>query len=217
MADYFLLHDTAAFEGQLRPALAEARRQRSFAPCRALCAALVGPARDYAQRYHLGDVEPLLAAVAQGQLPFDRTLWRALVGEVLLFGAAEVPELTANADTLCCLLAPEHYRRGVTQREQLAPIQQALRGSRDLTFGAAVYRPDHAGYNDAADMGRLAAYLQGVDPARWTAADLEPLPDLDAADRAEEVSFAREWFPALVELYARAQQRGQVVVLEEIW
>jgi hypothetical protein len=216
MADYYLLHDAALFEGRVRPALAAAWRQRSFVPCRELSASLLPAALEYARRYHAGDAEPLLAAVAQGA-PFDRTLWRALVGEVLLYGAVEMPELSADADTLCCLLAPEHFRRGVTQRAELAPIQQALRGSRDLTFGAAVYRPDHAGYNDGGDVGRLAAYLEGVDPGRWTAANLEALPDSDAADRADEVSLAREWFPALVELYGRARERRQVVVLEEIW
>jgi hypothetical protein len=42
--------------------------------------------------------------VARG-LPYDRHFWRALVGEVLLFAADDIPEFQTCADTLCCLLA----------------------------------------------------------------------------------------------------------------
>src|SRR6516165_1995121 len=137
MADYFLLLDAADFEGRVRPALAESWRRRSFVPCRELCRSLLPAASAYRQRYHTGDTEPLLARVADG-LAFDRTFWRALVGEVLLFTAAEIPEFQVNAETLYCLLAPDNYRLEVGERERLAPIQQAHCGSRDLTFGAAV-------------------------------------------------------------------------------
>ena len=61
------------------------------------------------------------------------------------------------------------------ERESLPPILQAHRGSRDLTFGAAVYRPEHAGYNNAADVARLADYLAAVRPEHWTPADLAGL------------------------------------------
>jgi hypothetical protein len=67
-------------------------------------------------------------------------------------GISSGSEFQTNAETLCCLLAPEQYRSGTVLREQLVPIQQVLRGSRDLTFGSTVYRPEQAGYNDAADV-----------------------------------------------------------------
>jgi hypothetical protein len=215
MADYFLLLDAADFEGRVRPALAESWRRRSFVPCRELCRSLLPAASAYRQRYHTGDTEPLLARVADG-LAFDRTFWRALVGEVLLFTAAEIPEFQVNAETLYCLLAPDNYRLEVGERERLAPIQQAHCGSRDLTFGAAVYRPEHAGYNNSADVARLADYLDSVRPETWTAADLADL-IADGEDRADELAFTREWFPALVDLYRRAHDNAQVVVIESIY
>jgi hypothetical protein len=217
MADYFLLLDAAGFEGWVRPALAESWRRRSFVPCRELCQSLLPAALAYRERYHAGDVEPVLARVADG-LAFDRIFWRAVVGEVLLFSAADIPEFQVDADTLCCLLAPENYRQNDVGRELLAPIQQALRGSRDLTFATAVYRPEHAGYNNAADVARLADYLGSIRPENWTVTDLAGLRGIaDEEDRADELAFAREWFPAVVDLYQRARGNGQVVVIESIY
>jgi hypothetical protein len=217
MADYFLCLDAELFTRRIRPALAEAWRQRSFEPCRPLCTDLLPAARDYTERYHTGDEETLLARVTRG-LPFDRAYWRVLAGEILLFAAVEIPEFPSNAETLCCLLAPEQYRRGSVPRAEFAPIQQALYGSRDLTFGFAVYRPDAAGYNDAADVARLAAYLAALQPERWTVNDLAGLCDAtDDEDRADELAFVREWFPVLVELYQRTQANERVLVIESIW
>src|SRR5438552_2377314 len=79
MAEYFLVHDAAAFEGEVRPALAAAWRRRSFEPCRPLCARLAPAARSYAERYHTGPEEFVLEKVAGG-LPFDRTIWRTVAG-----------------------------------------------------------------------------------------------------------------------------------------
>jgi hypothetical protein len=217
MAEYFLCLDAETFNDRIRPALADSWRQRNFAPCRNLCNQLLPAARDYTQRYHTGEEQTFVAQVAAG-FPFDRACWRLLVGEVLLFAAVEIPEFPSNAETLCCLLAPESQRRATVQRAQFAPIQQALRGSRDLTFGAVVYRPDQAGYNDAEDTARLADYLAAVQPQRWTADDLRPLPDLaDDDERADELAFVREWFPILVELYRRSQTQRRVVVIESIY
>ena len=53
-------------------ALAEAWRRRSFAPCRPLCAALTPAVVAFAERYHTGHDEPLLAQVSRGAVPFDR-------------------------------------------------------------------------------------------------------------------------------------------------
>jgi hypothetical protein len=222
MADYYLVHDAAFFEDRARPALARSWRERAFGPCRALCEEVAPAARDYAERYHTGPDEPLLCQLARApsssRIPFARDLWRALVGEVLLYAAVDIPEFQVCADTLCCLLAPEQYGADVVERERLAPIQQAHRGSRDLTFGAAVYRPVHAGYNNAADVARLAEYLEGVNPDQWTVAALAQLREADDdEERTEELAFVREWFPALCDLYRRARAGGRVVVIESIY
>ena len=216
MADYFLGLDAGMFTQRIQPALAAAWRQRDFEPCRSLCTDLLPAAQEYTQRYHTGE-ETLVARVVHG-LPFDRAYWRLLAGEILLFAAVEIPEFPSNAETLCCLLAPEQYRRGSVPREEFAPIQQALYGSRDLTFGSAVYRPDAAGYNDAADVSRLAAYLAALQPKRWTIDDLAALRDAaDDEDRADELAFVREWFPVLAELYQRTHAHGRMLVIESIW
>src|SRR5262249_20726082 len=141
----------------------------------------------------------------------------SLVAEVLLFSALEIPEFQVNADTLTCLLAPERYRDPAGNRSDFAPIEQALAGSRDLTFGAAAYRPEHAGYNSADDVQRLAAYLATARPEQWRVEDLAGLRDIPAEDHAEELAFARDWFPALVELYGRAAASGRAIVHESIF
>lgn len=217
MADYFLVLDGADFEERIRPVLGTAWRLRSFEPCRDLCLALVPTARAYAERYHTGADEPLLQRVAEG-LPFDRVLWRALVEEVLLFTAREIPEFQTCPETLCCLLAPEHDRDEILAREQLAPIQQAHRGARDLTFHTAVYRPEHAGYNNREDVARLSDYLASVRPETWTVDQLRDLPELEEdEERAEELDFAREWFPALRDLYRQCREQDRVLVIESIY
>jgi hypothetical protein len=216
MADYFLMLDAATFEGRVRPALAAAWRIRSFEPCRVLCAEVLAPARAYSERYHVCG-EPLTARVAGG-IPFDRHAWRAFVGEVLVFTAVEIPEFQTCEPTLCLLLAPGHCRDEAASRDRLPPILQAHRGSRDLTFGAAVYRPEHCGYSNAADVARLADYLAAVRPDRWTASELAGLPDAETEDeREEELAFAREWLPALADLFRRARERGGVLVHERIY
>lgn len=214
MPVYYMLHDAERFQGQIQPAFAASWRQRSFEPCRALCQSLADAAKDFSERYHLGAGELLLSQAACG-LHFSPASWRALVGEVLLYGAAEVPEIQIAPDTLCCLLAPDKYLANWVPREQFAPIQQAHHGSRDLVFGTGYYRPEHAGYNDSDDVTRLARYLQAVNPDQWTLISLALLRDVqDDEERADELEFAREWFPVLSELYQRAEERKQIVVCE---
>ena len=216
MADYFLLLDGEPFERDVRPPLGASWRARSFGACRELCARLLPNARAYAERYHVAGHEPLLERVAGGGLPFDRTYWRSLVGEVLLFTAVEIPEFQTCPETLCRLLAPVACAADLP-RERLPPIRQAHEGSRDLTFGAAVYRPEHAGYNNAADVARLADYLSGIDPARWAVADLGVREGEDEEDLADELDFAREWFPVLAALYRSCRELGRVIVHESIY
>lgn len=182
MSEYFLCLDAETFNEQIRPALAASWRRRSFEPCRSLCSELLPAALDYTRRYHTGAEEPFLAHVVRGA-SFDRACWRMLVGEVLLFAAVEIPELQTNAETLCCLLAPEQYRGEIILREQFAPIQQALRGSRDVTFGGAIYRPEQAGYNDAADVAHLADYLAAIRPEEWPLDHLQDLREIAEDER----------------------------------
>ena len=64
-------------------------------------------------------------------------------------------------------------------------------------------------------MARLAVQLSGVDPRRWNAEDLLALPGLATEEeRADELEFAREWFPSLQQLYHQAAEQGQLVVCE---
>jgi hypothetical protein len=211
---YFLVHDAEQFHHSIRPALAAGWQQRSFAPCRPLCGSLVAAARDFAERFHVAPEEALLFQVAQG-LPFDRNYWRLLVGEVMLYGAADVPEFPTAPDSLCCLLAAEHYREQRTTREQFAAIQRAHFGARDLVLGSAFYRPEHAGYNDSPDVAGLAEYLRAVGPEQWSVAGLRDWREAsDDEERAEELEFARECFATLREFYQRTAAAGQLIVCE---
>jgi hypothetical protein len=214
VAGYFLLFDGNLFAERLRPALAAGWRQRSFSPCRELCQSLLPHVAEFDRRYHVGEGASLIKEVARG-LTFDRAFWRTLVGELLFYAADEIPEFQTCPDTLCCLLAPEHYRQDVRERERLAPVQQAHLGSRPLTFGAVAYRREQCGLNDREDVRRLADYLDGINPADWQAADLALLREsLDEEDRAEELAIAREWLEPLRQMYRQAAGRGQVIVHE---
>jgi hypothetical protein len=207
---YFLLLDRRLFHEQIAPALAASWRQRSFLPCRPLCAALEPAARAFGQRYHDEAAEPLLCQVGRG-LSFGRDRWRHLAGEVLFYAAAEIPEIQTAQDTLGHLLgaAPASI-----SRSELPPIHQAHQGTRDLCFGGGFYRPEHAGYNDTDDVARLVAEFGRVDPGRWDVTALPATTDED--ERGEELEFARECFTALRDLYRRAQDAGQVIVCETL-
>jgi hypothetical protein len=213
LADYFLLLDAKQFTELLRPALAFSWKVRSFEPCRDFCQTLLPRVEEFDSRHHIREGESLVEQVVQG-LTFHRDFWRALVGELLFYAAEEIPEFQICPETICCLLAPEHYRRQERQRERMAPIQQAHLGSRELLFGAAVYRPEHCGYHDGGDVRRLAEYLASVDPSCWRPEDLTTLPDLAESEREEELEIAREWFVPLRDMYRRAAGAGQVIVHE---
>jgi hypothetical protein len=210
---YFLLLDAEAFHERLVPPLAAAWRQRSFQPCRPLADWLAPACAALRDGFLAPTSEPLLVAVARG-VPFDRHTWRLLAGEALLVAAAEMPEIQTAPEALRCLLAPGTFDKPQRHRDCYTPIEQAHFGSRDLTFGGAIYRPDHAGYNDLPDVTRLADYLSGVDAAGWQVEALERLQELDEEERAEELDFAREWFGPLRDLYRRAAEQKQIVVCE---
>ncbi len=210
MSLYFLVLESQLFEEEIRPALAVSWKRRDFGPCRALCARLLPMARDFADRYHLGSQEPLIASVAKG-LTFDRIFWKHLVGEMLWFCAAEIPEIETSPDALGCLQARGQRWDLTTRRADLPPIMQAHHGSRDLVFGGGFYRPEHAGYSNVDDVARLAAYLGAIQPAAWQAQDLA---NVAPEEREEELAFLRDWFPPLQALYATAAQRGRIIACE---
>lgn len=199
---YFLLHDAAAFR-RIATAFAASWRRRNFGPIVELAAELDPVLTAFADRFHLtADERPLLAELTAAH-SFDRRLWRHVAGEILLYAAADAPAIQTAPDTLAVLVAPE----------QLATIQQAHAGSRDLDFDGVPYRPGHAGLNDVTDVARLADELSVIDPAEWTTAQLLARPD---DDPAEELAFARECFASLCNVYRQACDQGQVVVCEDI-
>jgi hypothetical protein len=213
MSHYFLLLDSQWFHDHFRPAMAASWRQKSFQPCEVLCGELTAAARAFSTTYHVSTEGPL-AAVAAG-LPFDRHLWRCLVGEALLYGANEIPEMQLALESLTRLLAPGHPLRLDGPRQQLAPIHQVHFGSHDLEFGVAIYRPEHVGVNFSEDAQRLTDYLASLDPGEWTTANLGSTDEFaDEEGRDAELAYVRESFPALRQLYQRARDRDQIIVCE---
>ncbi len=99
--------------------------------------------------------------------------------------------------------------------------QGALRARADLTFSAAVYRPEHAGHNNVNDVARLANYL-GNGPARG----LDDQVGLDGPPEALRgrgsgptnwPACLREWFRPLADFYRRSHEAGRVVVIESVY
>lgn len=214
MPIYFLVLDGGHFHNRLRPVLAECWRRRSFEAARGLCDELIASARDFIPSAGAGADETVLVDIVRG-LPFDRQRWRLLVGEALLYAAVEMPLLETAPETLRCLLEPGRFRTFSVPREQFTAIEQVHHGARDLSFGDGYYRPDRAGWNDVADVARLADYLAAVDPKSWNVADLAGL-DLPEDERSDELDFVREWFPVLQELYRRSAELGRVIVCEDL-
>ena len=207
LLDFYLL-GALFFHSRVQPALAESWRRRSFAPCRDLCAEIIArPGRTLPE-------DCLLGQVVRG-LPFVRDFWHGVVGQLLLLGADEMPLVQTAPATLCSLLAPERYGAGDAPRRDFAPIEQIHFGSRDLRFGGAFYRPEHAGFNDIQDVALLLRYMEAIDPTGWTEAMLEPMSILATPDeRAEELAFVHDWWGPLVDVYRDALTRQCVVVCE---
>jgi hypothetical protein len=210
---YFYVLDHHVFHDRLCPALTASWQTRSFACCQALCDLLDAPLRAFRERFHIAAEDMMLPRIARG-LPFDRRYWRTLVGEVLMVSAVEIPELETAPESLAWIL---DRRPSPPGRCDFSPIQQAHFGSRDLRFGAGYYRPEQAGWNDADDVHRLSAYLTSLDPGHWTVADLTGLDSLtNDEERAEELEYVRDWLPALVDLYRRAEACRHIVVCETL-
>jgi hypothetical protein len=214
MSLFFLVLEQDRFCQQIRPALSASWRQRSFGPCRDLCEHLLAAAGSFAERFS-ADAPPLFTKVATG-LPFQRTLWQHLVGEVLWYSAALIPEIPTMEEALMRLLAPECETASSLDRSSWAPIQQIHHGSRDLILGGGFYRPECAGWNDADDIHRLAEYLKAVQPERWQADDLAGLPQVPEDEYEEELAYVLDWFPALRELYQQAEQDRRILICEQV-
>jgi hypothetical protein len=211
---FFYLLPANEFHGHIRPALTASWQQHSFAPCRELCTEILPRANAFREKAASADEQPLLSEVARG-IAFDRTLWKLLVGEILMYSAAETPFLEFVCAALCRLhgeAAPES-----TQRAEFTPILQVHFGAQDLRFGGGFYRPEHAGFNDTPDVPRLASFLEEIDPGAWDPALLEGLPGCESAeDREEELDLVRDWFPSLRAVYRGAAERRQIIVCESL-
>jgi len=206
MLHYFYLLNDIWFAERMQPALAESWRRRSFAPCELLC-------QEVADAAPLPD-DSVVRLVLTGLL-YDRALWHALIGEWLTYGAAAMPRLAVAPAALCCLLAPERLGADLADTAARSPIEQMHFGARPLRFAGGWHRPDHVGWNDAAEVERLLEYARAVEPRSWTAAALAPLPELpDAAERDEELAYARDCWQGLVEMYQQAHATRQVIVCE---
>jgi hypothetical protein len=211
MPIYFMVVDSGLYHEEIQPALAASWARRSFDPCRRLSIVLEKAARNFAQAYHTGPEEPLLLQVARG-VSFDRHFWQLLAGEAMLFAASEIPEFPVCPDTLGALLAPALKNKEILPREKWAPIYQAHYGSRFVQFGARGYRPERAGLNDVEDVARLVEYLTTIDTAQWSVGDLGGKED----SSLEDLEDAQAWFPALRDMYFRAEEQSAVVVCEEL-
>ena len=212
MPHYFYVIPAGRFEAEIQPALAAAWRNRTFEPCRELCDRLAAAAEGFALVHRIDPDAMFIAQVAAGT-PFSKAAWRSLAGDLLMVSASLIPEIQTVPETLCCLLAPDRLR-GPRIRRDFAPIEQAHLGSRDLSFHGGFYRPEHAGWNDRADVARLADYLTAIDPRAWTPDQPTPLAEITAEDRQEELEFAKQCLQNLTILYQSG--RGHVIVCEEI-
>ena len=200
---YFYLLEQGFFQSMAR-ALARSFRERSFAGCHDLCGLLLA-------KNPAAPADSLVRTLPLGLL-FDRLFWQGLIGECLVHGAAEIPRLETAPHTLCSLLAPQRPALADVPRVQFTPIEQVHFGSRDLRFGGGYYRPDNAGLNDREDVRRLAGYLEGIDSRLWS---LDQIVNVPAEERAEELAYVRDWWPALVEMYQRARANDWVIVCEK--
>jgi|HubBroStandDraft_4_1064222.scaffolds.fasta_scaffold270497_2 hypothetical protein len=202
---YFMVLPGDWYRQLLVPALQECWLRRNFLPAEAICRELSAVAREFVQND--ASELPVSLQVVSG-LQFRPEYWKLLVGELLLFGAAELPELETPLRSYAAVM----HQHLSDSRYSFQPIQQAVQGSRDIRFGT-YYRPEHAGWNDETDVLRLATQLAAIDPTKWVSDDLA---GEGVEDRDDELAFLREWFPRLTETYQRAADLNRVIVCEEM-
>lgn len=196
----FLAHDAAFLHDRLTPALAASWQRRTFAPLAALAADLAPTFDAFAERFRLtADEQPLVRRA--DELPFDRRVWRHLAGELLLYAAADAPDVPDARAALADILGPDEV------------VRAAYHGRRELAFGGVPYRPGSAGINGAADVADLAAALAAVDVGAWSTGGLR----VESGDDAAEVlADARDAWATLAALYGAASRAGRVVVCEGV-
>jgi hypothetical protein len=211
MSLLLMMVDAEWFHTELRPTLTATWRDQSFAPCRNLCSLLLAAEDQTFSLSSLRREETLLHQIANG-MHFDRRYWPTVVWECLFFGALEISDMQLPVDTYCSLLCSSHPSYQNADRQPFTPIEQALFGRRDVTFGNKYFRPLKAGFNDLLDVQELATYLAAQNPAEWRPERLREMASLSSdADREDELEFAREWFPVFANWYDRAASRGAVV------
>jgi hypothetical protein len=211
MPAYYFLHDADFFANELTPVLAASWREQSLDPCRTLCRNLLPAVESFRSESWTSGQEPLVRLVAEG-LRFDRLYWNQLAGEIILFGAREIPEVYSDMESLCELVECGAAGQTPRSRDLFRPIEQAHWGSRDLAFGRKVYRPEHAGLNLVSDVHRLAEYLDQTDPTRWAVRTGAA----DAAEWEDMCASARQSLAELQSLYERARTRGQLIIHETL-
>jgi hypothetical protein len=210
---YYMLIDAELFQRRIVPDLGMSWAGRNFGACRDFCRDLIPFVSKFSEQFHTGAQESLVSKVAGG-LPFDKVLWSALLGEILLFSAQEIPEIQTDPDAMLLLETGRIEPAG--SRELFSPIEQVHFGSQDLAFGSKVYRPFNAGLNDTDDVTRLLAYLNQVDTHGWRGNDLAPSTKMESEELEEELEFARQCFTALKDLYRSASERNAVVLCEKL-
>src|SRR5262245_31084153 len=99
MANYFMVHDAARFHDLIAPALATSALRRDFAASRAICAELSHDMTAFSERFRVRLEDCIWPRVCNG-LAYDRHRWTALAGELFLFAAVEIPEITTAPEQL---------------------------------------------------------------------------------------------------------------------
>jgi len=136
MPIYFMLLDARQFHQDIVPALSISWRQRSFA---LLAPDFMPPSA--ARRAELrGEVHVPGGQTIHGQgcarLAIDRDRWKLVVGEILLFAAAEVPEIEVVPETMLCLLAADAYLNETVERRNFRQSSKRMRALATLTSAA---------------------------------------------------------------------------------
>jgi hypothetical protein len=197
MSITFLVHDSDFLFGVAVPALTQCWKMRTYRPGRELFELLAKRMPNFVERHRLGSVPTLFHPAAEG-LPWDRVIWRHLVGEVLLYSAESMPDIQIDEELLLAIHGPKIY--------------PALYGSHDILFGG-FYRPGCAGYNNANEVEQFAEYLKLLPSSPWILPQDFRLEDLEE-DRQNDFLSAKMAFPSLDEMYQDAASRGWTIVCE---